>query len=89
MSRPTTGTWVVAGLSGAVHGVVGVFYLAAGLVAPFWAIVVLVVWWLLQATVLVVWARRGSWWTPAVPVVAFGTWWGALTAGEQLLGWTG
>jgi hypothetical protein len=88
MSAPSAGTWVLAGLAGALHGVVGVFYLASGLVAPFWAIVVLVVWWLLLATELVVLARRGSWWTPAVPVVAFATWWGLLTLGEHALGWT-
>jgi hypothetical protein len=89
MSRPNAGTWVVAGLAGVAHAVVGlVFYAASGLVAPLWAIVLLGIWWLVLAVALVRLARRGSWWTPAVPVIAFGSWWAALTAGEQVLGWT-
>jgi hypothetical protein len=88
MTRPSTGTWIVAALSGAAHGLVGVFYLASGLVAPGWAIAVLALWWVLLAVLLVRLAVHGSWWTPAVPVVAFATWYGVLTAGERLLGWT-
>jgi len=75
-------------VSAAAHLLVGVLYLAAGLVAPLWAVVVLDVVWLLLAVVLTRLALRGSWWTPAVPVVAFASWYGVLTAGEQLLGWT-
>ena len=88
MTRPNAGTWVVAGLSGVAHLVVGVFYLSSGLVAPLWAIAVLLVWWVLLAVQLSRLALRGSWWTPAVPVVAFATWYVVLTAGERLLGWT-
>jgi len=88
MTRPTPGTWVVAGLSALAHLVVGVFYLSSGLVAPLWAVVVLTVWWLLLAVLLSRLALRGSWWTPAVPVVAYATWWGLLTLGEQALGWS-
>jgi hypothetical protein len=88
VSTPTTGTWVLAGLSGAAHLAVGVFYLASGLVAPVWAVVVLGLWWVLLAVQLSRLALRGSWWTPAVPVVAFTTWYLVLTAGERLLGWT-
>jgi hypothetical protein len=88
VSGPTAGTWVLAALSGAAHLVVGVFYLSSGLVAPLWAVAVLAVWWVLQAVQLSRFALRGSWWTPAVPVVAFATWWLVLTVGERLLGWT-
>jgi hypothetical protein len=88
MTRPNAGTWVVAGLSGVAHLVVGVFYLSSGLVAPAWAIAVLLVWWVLLAVQLSRLALRGSWWTPAVPVVAFATWWLALTLGERFLDWT-
>jgi hypothetical protein len=87
MTRPNAGTWVVAGLSGVAHLVVGVFYLSSGLVAPAWAIAVLLVWWVLLAVQLSRLALRGSWWTPAVPVVAFATWWLALTLGERFLDW--
>jgi hypothetical protein len=88
MTGPNAGTWVVAGLSGGAHLVVGVFYLSSGLVAPAWAIAVLLVWWVLLAVQLSRLALRGSWWTPAVPVVAFATWWLALTLGERFLHWT-
>ena len=88
MTRPNTGTWVVAGLSGVAHLVVGVFYLSSGLVAPAWAIAVLLAWWVLLAVQLSRLALRGSWWTPAVPVVAYATWWLALTLGERFLDWT-
>jgi len=88
MNRASTGTWVVAGLSAAAHLVVGAFYLSSGLVAPAWAIAVLLLWWVLLAVQLSRLALRGSWWTPAVPVVAFATWWLALTLGERFLGWT-
>jgi hypothetical protein len=88
MTRPNAGTWVLAGLSGVAHLVVGVFYLSSGLVAPGWAIAVLLVWWVLLAVQLSRLALRGSWWTPAVPVVAFATWWLALTLGERFLDWT-
>jgi hypothetical protein len=88
MTRPSTGTWVLAALSGVAHLVVGVFYLSSGLVAPLWAVVVLALWWVLLAVHLSRLALRGSWWTPAVPVVAFATWYVVLTAGERLLDWT-
>jgi hypothetical protein len=87
--RPNAVTWVVAALATALHALVGlVFYAASGLVAPLWAVMLLGGWWVGLAVVLIRLARRGSWWTPAVPVVGFGTWWAALTAGEQWLGWT-
>jgi hypothetical protein len=88
MTRPTVGTWALAGLSAAAHLVVGVFYVSSGLVAPGWAVAVLLLWWVLLAVQLSRLALRGSWWTPAVPVVAFATWYVVLTAGERLLGWT-
>jgi len=88
MTRPNAGTWVVAGLSAVAHLVVGVLYLSSGLVAPLWAIAVLLVWWVLLAVQLSRLALRGSWWTPAVPVVAYATWWLALTLGERFLDWT-
>ena len=88
MTRPNAGTWVVAGLSAAAHLVVGVFYLSSGLVAPAWAIAVLLAWWVLLAVQLSRLGLRGSWWTPAVPVVAYATWWLGLTLGQRFLDWT-
>jgi hypothetical protein len=87
-TRPR-GPLVVAVLAAVAHLVVGYFYLASGLVVPGYALLPLWLWWALLAWVLFRLARQDSWWTPLVPVVAFGTWLLILTAGEQLLGWTG
>jgi hypothetical protein len=87
-TRPR-GPLVVAVLAAVAHLVVGYFYLVSGLVVPGYALLPLWLWWALLAWVLFRLARQGSWWTPLVPVVAFGTWLLILTAGEQLLGWTG
>lgn len=86
--RPV-GPVVLAVLAAAAHLLAGAFYLASGLVAPMWAIVLLLLWWLVLAGWLVQLARRRSWWTPAPPAIAVITWFAAITAGEQLLGWTG
>ena len=82
------GPLAVAVLAGIAHLGVGSFYLASGLVAPLWAVLLLCAWWLVLAVVLVRLALRGSWWTPAVPVVAALTWYLVLTVGENALGWT-
>ena len=63
-------------------------YAASGLVAPAWAVVVLLLVWV---ALLVVAAR---WWTPhprRVPLVALfamAFWFAAVTAGGAWLGWT-
>jgi hypothetical protein len=87
-SRPV-GALALAALAAVAHVVVGVFYLSSGLMAPMWAIVLLLVWWALLAAWLVRAAWRGSWWTPLAPLVAVVTWFAVMTAGEKLLGWTG
>ena len=64
------------------------FFLAAGLMAPGWAVVLLVGLWLALLVLALVWFRRRPWWVLPLPVVAVLLWYGALTAGEALLGWT-
>ena len=67
---------------------VGVFYLAAGLVAPAWAVLALWALWVVLLLVLVrAWRRRPPL-ALVVPLLALALFFGALTAGEQLLGWT-
>lgn len=87
-ARPT-GPLVLAGVAGLAHLLVGYLYLASGLVVPAHALVALWIWWAVQAWFLVRLARRNSWWTPLVPVVAATSWWLILTLGESLLGWQG
>jgi hypothetical protein len=76
LGRPTTWTGVLAGL---LHAAVLPFYAAAGLLAPGWAVALLLLAWALLAAALVVLVRRRS---------PLALWFGALTVGEQLLGWT-
>jgi hypothetical protein len=67
-----------------------VLYAASGLLAPGWAVVALLLVWLALLAVAI-WqlrARRPLYVLP-VPVAAWLIWFGALTAGENLLGWTG
>lgn len=75
---------VVAGIAMLV---VGFFYLASGLVAPGWALILLWIVWLGLAWYGVMLARAGSYLVLAIPVVAAVIWYGALTLGEQVLGW--
>ena len=71
-----------------LHLGVGVLYLAAGLVAPLWAVLLLWAAWLVLAYLLVrLWARRAPL-ALLVPLAAVGLILGIVTAGEQLLGWT-
>lgn len=64
------------------------FYLASGLVAPLWAIVVLWLIWLSLGLVALQWFTRRPWVVLVLPLVAFGIWWLVITLGEQALGWT-
>lgn len=79
---------LVAALAGAAQLVVGFFYLSSGLVAPLWAIVVLLAWWVVQSVALVRLALRRSYWVLAVPVVAAVTWFAALSLGAWVFDWT-
>ncbi len=83
-----SGPLVVAVSAGLAHLAIGLFYLASGLVAPLWAVIVLDVWWIVLAVVLVRMAMRRSWWTPLVPLVALATWYLVLWIGNDVLGWT-
>jgi hypothetical protein len=75
-------------LAWALHLVVGWFTAASGLVAPLWAIVVLIGLWLAAVLLLVRTARRKPFMTPLVPITNGLLWWGAITAGRAWLGWT-
>lgn len=71
-----------------LHLGIGVFYLAAGLVAPLWAVLLLQLCWLgLLVWMVVLWRRRPPL-ALLMPLAAAGLIFSAITAGEQLLGWT-
>ena len=63
------------------------FFFSAGLVAPAWAVVVLVLVWL-GLVLGVLWFRRRRWWVLPMPVLAAAAWFGTISAGEARLGWT-
>lgn len=66
----------------------GIFYAAAGLVAPLWAVLLLWALWLVLLWQLVrIWRRRPLL-SLAVPVVAVALFFAVITLGEQMLGWT-
>ena len=81
-----TSPWQFVGMAGMACAFF--LYAASGLVAPWWAVVLLLVLWL----VLFVVACR--WWTPhprrvpLVAVVAVVLWFALVTAGGAWLGWT-
>lgn len=90
-SAPHSSSHVTAAIVGwagvALHVVAGIPYLAAGLVAPLWAILVL---WLLWAGLLGValrLRRRRPWVTFFVPPVAVALLLGLIGLGEAVLGW--
>ncbi|MFA9429492.1 hypothetical protein [Egicoccus sp. AB-alg2] len=89
-ASPTTrvGEIVALVVAALLQLVVGFFTWSSGLVAPLWAIALLGLLWVAAVVVLVRLARRRPLATPAVPVVNGLLWWGLLTAGERLLGWT-
>ncbi|GAA1431304.1 hypothetical protein GCM10009616_18070 [Microlunatus lacustris] len=64
------------------------FFFSAGLVAPAWAVVVLVLAWIGLVVLAVTWFRRRPWWVVPLPVLAVALWLGGTSAGEAWLGWT-
>jgi hypothetical protein len=80
--------YVAAGLAMAALAVIGFFYLSSGLIAPLWAVIVLLVIWVGLVVLGVVWFRTHPWRVLALPVVAVAIWYAVITLGERLLGWT-
>ncbi len=65
------------------------FFLATGLMAPLWGVVlVMAIWLALLALAVLAIRRRRPLLALLAPVVAAGLWWLVLTLGERLLGWT-
>lgn len=83
-----TASYVGAGVAMLALVALAPFYFAAGLMAPLWAVIVLVAVWVALFVLGCFWFRRRPLWTLPLPVVALLIWWGGLTAGEAWLGWT-
>ena len=77
--------WAVTALAAVLHLAVLAPYLSSGLLAPGWAVLLLLGVW--AGLAALVWRLRGNALALLVPGVAVALWFAALTAGEQLLGW--
>lgn len=64
------------------------FYFAAGLAAPGWAVVLLILVWVTLVALGFAWFRRRPWWVVPLPFLAAAIWFGVMSAGEAFLGWT-
>lgn len=76
-------------LAAVLHVATLPLYAASGLLAPGWAVLGLLALWAVLAAALLPVHRRGGPVALLVPLVAAGAWFGLLTVGEKLLGWTG
>lgn len=78
---------VVAALG--VLGLIGALpvYVSSGLVAPLWAIVVLLLVWAALAVLSLRWFTRRPWVVLVLPLIAAAFWFATITLGEQVLGW--
>jgi hypothetical protein len=85
--RPVVG-YLVAGLGVLLLVAELPFALASGLVAPPWAVVLLVLLWCVLFVAAIRWFRRHPGRVLLLPVLGAVVWFGALTFGEQVLGWT-
>ncbi len=76
----------------AILGILGLFAilpfsLASGLVAPLWAIVGLMAFWITLLVTGIRWFTKRPWVVLAIPFIAAAMWWLTITVGEQALGW--
>jgi hypothetical protein len=85
MSRMRT-LAVIVGVVG--HLVAGVWFAASGLVAPPWAVVVLLVAWVGLAVALWRLARRRSGWSAGIPIIDAAFWLAFIETGAALFDWT-
>ena len=78
--------WGFVGLVGMVAAFFP--YAASGLVAPYWAVGVLVVVWLVMFVITCRWFMPHPKRTLVMPVIAIALWFGAISAGAFFLDWT-
>jgi hypothetical protein len=84
--RNATSPWPFVGMAG--MACVFFLYAASGLLAPWWAVVVLLVIWAVALFVATAWWSLHPRWVPWIPVALGVFWFAALNAGGAWLGWT-
>ena len=75
-------------LTGLLHLTTLPPYAASGLLAPGWAVLGMLTLWVVLAVAAFAVHRRWGALSALVPLVAMALWFGVLTLGEQVLGWT-
>ena len=80
--------YVVSGLGIVLLLVELPFAAASGLMAPLWAVVLILLVWLALFVQAWRWFRTRPWLVLALPFVGAVLWFGVLTFGGQVLGWT-
>jgi Flp pilus assembly protein TadB len=83
--------WVrlVGWLGLVAHLVLLFWYVASGLLAPGWAVLLLLLIWAALLVLALRLRRRRPLLTPLVPLVGLAVWFFGISAGEAWLGWTG
>ena len=85
-NRNATSPWPFVGMAGMACAFF--LYAASGLLAPWWAVVLLLLVWVALLGLAAAWWTRHPTWVPVVAVFAVGLWFMALNAGGRWLGWT-
>lgn len=88
MSRNPTSDRLILVLAVLAQLGTGIFYAAAGLVAPLWAVLLLWALWLVLLWVLVRLWRTQPLMALLVPPLALGLFFVVISAGERFLDWT-
>jgi hypothetical protein len=84
MQPRRSGPWI--GIAGLV--VVLWFYLASGLVAPWWAVALLCAAWVCMLALSIRWATSRPYVVLAMPLVALALWLAVVASGARMLGWS-
>ena len=85
-NRNATSPWPFVGMAGMACAFF--LYAASGLLAPWWAVVLLLLVWAALLGLAAAWWTPHPTWVPAVAVFAVVLWFAALNAGGSWLGWT-
>jgi hypothetical protein len=92
MRTTATPPWwikLIGSLGLAGHLALSIWYLASGLLAPGWAVAMLLAVWVALLVAAIVLLRRRPLAVPLVPLVGLLIWLLVISAGEAWLGWTG
>lgn len=85
---PTVASYVFAALALGAMLALAPFFIASGRMAPGWAVALFVAIWFSLFVAGSVWIRRRPLRDHPLPFIAVPVWFGGMTAGGELLGWT-